>query len=311
VDFELDSEQSAIEQAVGELLAQHAGPARAIELATQHAYDHELETALEAAGFADLGTGHDTGPLEAALLVEAVARAAGTIAIGAGALVAPRVVGQRLPGPVALARSAAPEPVRFGAHARHLLVCDGDEARHVTLEPGDVEPVASSFGFPMGRVRASVLSGGASLGPGSGTRLRDWWRVSLAAECVGAMHAALQVTVDYLKQRRQFGRPIGSFQAVQHRLAECAVQLEGSRWLACEAAHHEAPAHLSCAAAAYATHAARQVFSETHQLTGAIGFTREHDLHVWSMRLQALRLELDGAAGHRRALARARWARSA
>ena len=42
-------------------------------------------------------------------------------------------------------------------------------------------------------------------------------------------------------------------------------------------------------------------------MSGAMGFTREHDLHVWSMRLQALRLELDGASGHKRAAARARW----
>ena len=50
-----------------------------------------------------------------------------------------------------------------------------------------------------------------------------------------------------------------------------------------------------------------RVFRETHQLSGAIGFTREHDLHAWSMRLQPLRLELDGVAAQRRALALARW----
>jgi hypothetical protein len=49
------------------------------------------------------------------------------------------------------------------------------------------------------------------------------------------------------------------------------------------------------------------VFRETHQLSGAIGYTREHDLHVWSMRLQALRLELAGAAAQRRAVAESRW----
>ena len=60
-------------------------------------------------------------------------------------------------------------------------------------------------------------------------------------------------------------------------------------------------------AAAYALTAATRVFAETHQLSGAIGFTREHNLHVYSMRLQALRLELGGVRGHRRALAKARW----
>ena len=121
------------------------------------------------------------------------------------------------------------------------------------------------------------------------------------------MRSALHITVEYLKQRRQFGRPIGSFQAVQHRLAECAVVVEGSRWLTYEAAWLGANAEASATAAAYALAAAQRVFTETHQLSGSIGFTREHDLHVFSMRLQALRLELDGVAGHQRALARSRW----
>jgi alkylation response protein AidB-like acyl-CoA dehydrogenase len=187
-----------------------------------------------------------------------------------------------------------------------VLVSDGDEARVVGVGAGDAQPVKSNFGYPMGRVR--IRSGdGDSLGPGSGPLLRSWWRLAIAAEAVGTMGAALDVTIDYVKRRRQFGRPIGSFQAVQHRLAQCAVLKEGSRWLMYEAAHRGAPAEAAATAAAHAVAAARRVFNETHQFTGAMGFTREHDLHVWSMRLWALRLELDGAAGQRRALARARW----
>ena len=63
-------------------------------------------------------------------------------------------------------------------------------------------------------------------------------------------------------------------------------------------------------AAAHAASAAQRVFNEMHQFSGAMGFTREHDLHVWSMRLQALRLEAGGVAGHRRAAAGARWVRA-
>ena len=121
------------------------------------------------------------------------------------------------------------------------------------------------------------------------------------------MEAALAQTVEYLKQRRQFGRTIGSFQAVQHRLADCAIKLEAAGWLVREAAHHDAPTEAVATAAGYAVAAGEQVFRETHQLSGAIGFTREHDLHVWSMRLQALRLELGGVRAHRRAIAAARW----
>ena len=83
---------------------------------------------------------------------------------------------------------------------------------------------------------------------------------------------------------------------------------EGSRWLTYEASHHGATPERAATAAAHAVDAAQRVFNETHQFTGAMGFTREHDLHAWSMRLWALRLELDGAAGQRRAVAKARWA---
>ncbi len=308
MDFEPSAEQSAILEAADRILAKHAGAARAIALARKGEYDAELDAALHAAGFADAALGEGAGALEAALLVDAIARAAGTVSSAAAFLVAPLVARRRLPGPVALVTAEDDGPVRFGAHARTLLVADGDEARVVSLAAGTSSPVRSNFGFPLGRVPLAARSGGERLGAGSGERLRAWWRVALACECVGAMSSALGVTVAYLSQRKQFGRPIGSFQAVQHRLAECAVQIEGSRWLALEAAATDAPAELAATAAAYATAAARRVFGETHQLSGAIGYTHEHDLHVFSMRLEALRLELGGVGAHRRALAAHRWA---
>jgi hypothetical protein len=220
--------------------------------------------------------------------------------------VAPAVAGRLLPGPVAITSRDHGGPVRFGAQARSLLVDAGDEARWVALEPGDAEPIRSNFMLPMGRPK--VASGrGESLGRGSGERLRSWWRVAIAAEIVGTMDAALDITLEYVKRRRQFGRAIGSFQAVQHRLAECAVWIEGSRWLAREAAARGAPAEQAATAAAHAAASASRVFHEAHQFHGAMGFTREHPLHVWSMRLQALRLEAGGVGSHRRAAAAARW----
>jgi len=307
MDYTPTDDQQAILDAVEQLLASHAGATRAIELNKKGEYDLSLDAVLSAAGFLDMALGQESGPLEAALLVEAVARAAGVVSAAAAALVAPGVAGRALPGPIALARRGGSLLVRFAPHARSLLVDAGDEARWVELAAGDVTPVRSNFGYPLGRLRAAVLEGGTSLGPGSGARLRDWWRVALAVEAAGTMRAALDCTVAYLKQRKQFGRPIGSFQAVQHRLADCAILVEGSRWLALEAAWQRAPAEAAVTAAAYAIASARQVFAEMHQLSGAIGFTHEHDLHVWSMRLQALKLELDGAPGHQRAIAQARW----
>jgi alkylation response protein AidB-like acyl-CoA dehydrogenase len=308
MDFEPSADQQAILEAVGALLAHHAGAKRAILLNRASAYDDELDTALEAAGFQGIALAEGTGLLEAALVVEAVAKAGGVVGIGASALVAPGLMGRALPGPIALAKEGDGGPVRFAAHARTLLVDAGAEARLLTLAAGDASPVASNFMLPMGRVRAPQARD-PSLGAGSGERLRSLWRLALAAEMVGTMAACLELTLEYVKRRRQFGRAIGSFQAVQHRLAQCAVAVEGSRWLVYEAASLDAPAEMSATAAAFAAAAAGLLFAETHQFTGAMGFTREHDLHVWSMRLQALRLEAGGVAGHRRAVAEERWCR--
>jgi alkylation response protein AidB-like acyl-CoA dehydrogenase len=305
VDFEPSQDQAAILAALGALLEQHAGAKRAITLAGKGEYDVDLERALDESGFADVARAEEGGPLEAALVVEAVARHAGVVAVGAGALVVPALA-VSAEGPVALARATEVGPVRYAAHARTLVLDDGDVARVIPLEPGDAEPVPSNFGYPFGALRTRP-DRGVACGVGSGECLRGWWRVALAAEAAGTMRAALDVTLDYVKQRRQFGRAIGSFQALQHRLAECHVLAEGSRWLALEAAWQGAPPEAAASAAAYAGAAAARVFSETHQLSGAIGFTREHDLHVFSMRLVALGLELGGLADHRRAAARAHW----
>lgn len=306
MDLELNEEQRAIVDSVGQLLERRAGAARAIELDAKGEVDGELDAELAEAGFTAIALNEGTGPLEAALVVEAVSAAAGVVSIGAEALVAPALLGRSLPGPVALTSLHHRGPVRFASHARSLLVDCGDEARLVSLEPGEARPVRSNFMLPMGRVDVDA-SRGESLGAGSGRKLRDWWRLALAAEASGAMGAALDLTVAYVKRRRQFGRAIGSFQAVQHRLAQCAVQREATRWLVYETAWRGAPSEAAATAAAYAAATSSLIFAETHQLSGAMGFTREHDLHVWSMRLQALRLEAGGVDGHQRAAAEARW----
>ena len=309
VDFDLDADQETILEAVQGLLALHAGPARAIALQRGSGYDTELDAALDESGFSDVARDNVMGGLEAALVTEAVARAGGVVAIGAAALVAPALAKTPLPGPIALARKGETGPVRYAGHARSVLLLGDDEAECATLEPSARVPVASNFGYPMGRLPAALS--GQSLGAGTAAVMAAWWRLALAVEAVGSMEAALAQTVAYLKQRRQFGHTIGSFQAVQHRLADCAIEVEASRWLVREAAYHGADPEAVAVAASFALDAAGRVFGETHQLSGAIGFTREHDLHVFSMRLQALRLELGGVAAHRRSVVAARWGRGA
>lgn len=323
MNFALNEDQQAILESVEKILAQHAGPARAIELNRQGHYDTQLEQLLDDAGFSsiatDLATDERIAGLEAALVVEAIARAGGVVASSAQMLVAPAVCKQPGSGPIALCTRSdldAHVPLRFGAHANTLLVLGDNNVQLIPLDSGVMETVRSSFGYPMGRVAdpkqfASKAQASERLGPDATIAMTNWWRLALAVEAVGTMDAALQHTIDYLKQRRQFGRTIASFQAIQHRLAQCAIQVEASRWLTREAAYHGAQCEAVAAAAAFALQAADQVFTETHQMSGAIGFTCEFDLHVWSMRLLALRQELGGVGGARRALVEARWGKRA
>jgi alkylation response protein AidB-like acyl-CoA dehydrogenase len=118
-------------------------------------------------------------------------------------------------------------------------------------------------------------------------RLRDLALVALSAEQVGAAERALELTVDYTKQRRQFGRPIGSFQALKHRMADAYVCTEAARSashaaltavLAGEAGVDAAVAKIVCSEALH------QVTAEMIQLHGGIAITWEHDAHLYFKR---------------------------
>ena len=92
MDFELDADQRAIVEAVDALLVRHAGARRAAELAQSGGYDHALDDALEASGFAQVARGEETGLLEAVLITEAIARSAGVVSAGAALIVVGSVV---------------------------------------------------------------------------------------------------------------------------------------------------------------------------------------------------------------------------
>jgi alkylation response protein AidB-like acyl-CoA dehydrogenase len=306
VRFELDADQRAVLDAVERILEAHAGPERARLLGgDQPRHDDELADLLRSQGFLGLTLEDGAGPLEAALVVEAVARAAGVISVGPEALVAPGALGDRpLAAPVALAVAGTTDPVRFAADAATLVAVGEDEATVVDVRRGGTERVTSRFGYPMARVHRWD---GESLGPGSAAPVRAWWRVAVALEVAGLVRAGIDTTVGHVRDRHQFGRPLGSFQGVQHRLAECEVLAQGARWLALEAAWARADAERAAAAAAQALRVAERVFWDTHQFSGALGFTVEYDLHLWTMRLPALRAELLALGSPATALAAARW----
>lgn len=304
MDLALDDIQAAVRDSCERLFARNAGPARARDLRRDNGCDRPLVEALEADGFADLFGAEGAGPLTAALVVEWAGEAAALAPVGNRLLVAPAVLEGAVPALVAVADAGRLDAVRFAADADLLIVIDGDEARAAARGDFAAVPVRSKFGYPLAQV-ADVR--GTPLAPGAGAVARRWRQVAIAAEIAGTARAALDLTTGYLRERVQFGRPIATFQAVQHRLAELHVSVDSAQWTMREAAWHRARADLAATAAITACEAAQRAFLETHQLTGAMGFTIEYDLHLWTMRLQALRHEGGGPRAHARDLVRTRW----
>jgi alkylation response protein AidB-like acyl-CoA dehydrogenase len=130
-------------------------------------------------------------------------------------------------------------------------------------------------------------------------RMLDAGRVAVAADLLGASERCLEKAVEYAKQREQFGRLIGSFQAVKHMCAEMAAEIEPARSLVWYAAHafSELPGEASLMAAhakAHLAEIATEIARTSTEVHGGIGFTDEHDLHFWFKRVGLDRQLLGG-----------------
>jgi alkylation response protein AidB-like acyl-CoA dehydrogenase len=140
-------------------------------------------------------------------------------------------------------------------------------------------------------------------------RVLDVAAVALACEQVGGAARVLETTVDYVKVREQFGRPIGSFQAVKHRLADMLVELESARsaayyaTTAVESGSPDLPLAASIAKA-YCSTAYYHIAAQSIQLHGGIGFTWEHPAHLYFKRAKGSEALLGSPAYHRELIAR-------
>jgi alkylation response protein AidB-like acyl-CoA dehydrogenase len=139
-------------------------------------------------------------------------------------------------------------------------------------------------------------------------RAVDVLRVALAVEAVGAARACLDSTVSYLKTREQFGKPIGSFQALAHRAADLAVALESAASTAYYAAWAVADspdevAVVAPLAKSVCADAAYRIAAETIQMHGGIGFTWEHDSHLYFKRATLTRALLGDSHEQRKLVA--------
>src|SRR5262245_15719414 len=165
------------------------------------------------------------------------------------------------------------------------------------------EVVLKDVGVPADRVLGKVGGGWVLL-----DRIVDRGKVGLCAEMCGGAQRVLEMSVDYAKVREQFGKPIGSFQAIQHKCANMLVEVESSKsvtyYAAWAVANDVAEAPLAAAMAkAYCSDAYRHVSGEGIQIHGGIGFTWEHDMHIYFKRAKSSEVTFGDATWNRELVA--------
>ncbi|AEI81934.1 acyl-CoA dehydrogenase (plasmid) [Cupriavidus necator N-1] len=205
--------------------------------------------------------------------------------------------------------------VEAASHATHLLVLAepgpvlaivpcGAAGLTVTETSGLAVPPLATVSFD--RVAAAALQ----LPPGLAEDLRRIGGLALLARALGAARQGFDMAVAYAKERQQFGQPIGRFQAIQHKLANCLMALEAARLMLQNAAStHDLGSEnwriLGAAARAFAGPAVRQVSLETHHTLGAIGYSEEHEAPRHFRRTHADLARHGGVRQAREELARA------
>ncbi|MCA0244293.1 MAG: acyl-CoA dehydrogenase family protein [Proteobacteria bacterium] len=333
-------ERELLRESLRGWLQQHWPSAGAVERSADRSAVGALWQGLVAQGLAALGSDATEGGLrEAVLTMEELGRAAAPAPL-AGALLANLLLG-RLGGALdelqplhrgtmrlAVSLSDAPQglqvdgdqaggrllPVDGGLHATHLLAPTPEGLALIDLGAGGVhiEP-ARALGLD-GHAGWSELrlhnapSRLLPLAADTAAAAPPLLRLLLLARAHGAARRAFELAVDYAKERRQFGQPIGRFQAVQHKLANGLIALEAVRLLLQHAASafdlgHADWRHHAAAAVAFGAPALRQVSLETHHAFGAIGYAEEHEAPRHFRRAHLDTLALGGAAAARRELA--------
>src|SRR5262245_3627089 len=141
-------------------------------------------------------------------------------------------------------------------------------------------------------------------------RALDWAEAALCAEMVGGAQHVLDTSVEYAKTRHQFGKPIGIYQAVSHKLADMLLETESARsatYYASWAVDADAPDRTLAAsmAKAYTSDAYRRAAGNGIQVHGGIGFTWEHDMHLYFKRAKSSEVTLGDATYHRELVAQA------
>ncbi|MEA2316699.1 MAG: hypothetical protein QOD44_888 [Solirubrobacteraceae bacterium] len=205
------------------------------------------------------------------------------------------------------------EAVPEAASADVLVVAFGEDGRPMVVDlHGDGVSIERAGALDPTRRLFTVTLDGAHAEPLRGddppSHAYDTIAVALAAESVGVAQRTMEMAVEHARDRKQFGQPVGVFQAVSHACAQMLLETEGARSAVLYAAWalDEAPDEAPLAAAmakSYASDAGWRVPAAALQVLGGIGFTWEHDLHLWLKRGRANAAAWGDARSHRRRVA--------
>jgi alkylation response protein AidB-like acyl-CoA dehydrogenase len=323
VDLSLSDEQEQLVETFRAFLAKESPPLLVRDAETRGGFDRDLWDAVGALGGPGMGVDPDAGGAGAGLLdlelvaerfgaalapvpvVEAWVTARVLAAAGAAATgLLERVLADR-PEVATIALHPAGDGVArlvpAGAVATTIVGLDGDELVAVDDDPPEGQARHNLGGAPLAdrSLRAgarTVLAQGADA-RAQHQRAVDEWRVLTAGALVGLAGAALELGVEYAKQRQQFGVPIGSFQALAHRLADVATAVDGAQLLAREAAWASDEGEPDAVALArmaflFAARAAQDTTAAALHVHGGYGFTLEYDVQLYLRRAKAWPLAL-------------------
>ena len=307
MNFDFNDEQQEIKRTANEFLASRFTPAKVRELAEARSYDDALYQEISELGWpgiaiAENDGGQGLGMVELVVLLEefGYACAPSPLLGSAGAALVISAAGSDEQRAEWLPRLASGEATgSFGGFAdgESTLFCDLPTADVVVTFDGEGALVAPASEVPFEPFEAIDATRSYGLvSDAAGERLtgdvdagRDRLAVAIAAELTGIAQRTQEMAVDYARERHQFGRPIGSYQAVSHRCAAMLLATEESRSLTYYAAwtadaEPESLPLASAMAGARASDAGWQVPASALQVFGGIGFTWEHDLQFWLKR---------------------------
>ncbi|MCU1428345.1 MAG: acyl-CoA dehydrogenase domain protein [Actinomycetia bacterium] len=340
MDFDLSDDQIALRDGACELLDDLASPARVrAHTTTGEAYDGALWRAMTEQGWLGVDAqerhgGLGLGTVEVAVLLEELGRhcapapfLTNVLAANAFAAAGDDATVERLVGGDAIAcvgwvrdgRTFAVEehggrvalhgrvgPVVYAPSADIAVIVGTDAVYAVNLDAlgRPAREPAMDLTRELGWLHFDNTDATKLGGADVRDAVLDRGASYVAAEMLGGASRALDMTVEYAKDRVQFGRPIGSFQAIKHRCADMLVDVEGMRstvyWAAwCIGATDPDASVAASTAKVWGSDASKRVMASALQVHGGIGFTWEHDLHFFLKRAQLDQLSFGDASYHR------------